>query len=246
VSVTAVILARGGSKGLARKNVVDVAGRPCVAWTIEAAQRSASIERVVLSTDDPEIREVGMHMGARIHDRGPTLASDIAPVDEAVRSAVWGDDAGVVVILYGNVPVRPPDLMDRAVRRLVERGADSVQSFARVGKHHPTWTVRIDLSDGELAPWEGDTLFGGVHRRQDLEAAFVPDGGVMAVARPALELCVPGAIPGPHAFLGRDRRGIATEPGDVVDIDSEIDRRVADAVLRERLGRGNTVATEAA
>ncbi|MEZ6234116.1 MAG: hypothetical protein R3B68_07995 [Phycisphaerales bacterium] len=70
-------------------------------------------------------------------------------------------------------------------------------------------------------------------RRQDLPPAFIPDGAVLGVTRPALMLELPGVPDGPHAFFGLDRRGIINPEGSVVDIDSPLDLVVADAMLRE-------------
>ena len=116
---------------------------------------------------------------------------------------------------------------------LVHTGCDSVQSYARVGKHHPWWTVRVS-EDGLVSPWEGHVLYHNCFRRQDLPNAMVPDGGVIALTPDALMRRV-GASDGPHCFLGTDRRGIITNEGDVIDIDSRIDQIVADAVLREAM-----------
>ncbi len=231
----AVILARAGSKGLPGKNVAPVGGRPCIAWTIDAAREAADVSRVVVSSDDRRALEIGSAMGAEAIDRPPALASDEATIDAAARHAVetaaWTD--GPVVILYANVPVRPEGLIDRALARLAE-GFDSVQSYAPVGKHHPWWTARLDETTGDVRAWEGDALNHGVYRRQDLPPARVPDGGVLAVMPEALALRIEGVAPGPHAFLGARRGGVATGEGEVVDIDSRIDQFVADALLRER------------
>jgi hypothetical protein len=113
-----------------------------------------------------------------------------------------------------------------------------VQSYARCGKHHPWWTARVG-EDGRVAPWEGSVLNHGVFRRQDLPPAYVPDGGTMALRVAALMLRVSGSGDGPHAFFGRDRRGIETADGEVVDIDTRVDLLVADALLRERDARGH-------
>jgi len=244
----AIVLARAGSKGLPGKNTAPVAGRPCVAWTIEHALKSESVSRVVVSSDSEEVRSIARRLGTESHERGADLASDTATVDAATRSAVaWSDATGdsdpnahdAIVILYGNVPVRPADLTDRAVARLAESGCDSVQSYAPVGKHHPWWTTRLG-EDGTLRPWEGVVLNHGVHRRQDLPPAFIPDGAVIAVTREALFCRVTGVEPGPHAFFGRDRRGIETREGEVIDIDTEIDLLVAEAVLKKKLTTENT------
>ncbi len=245
VDAVAVILGRGGSKGLPRKNVLPVAGRPCVAWTIEAAQHAASVVEVVVSSDDAEVLALARAAGAGVVERPAELASDTATVDDAARHAVRAIERAAggpmaarrpVVILYANVPVRPHDLIDRAAEMLAEYEADSVQSYAPVGKHHPWWTARVDAATGAVRPWEGGVLNHGVFRRQDLPRAYVPDGGVIVVTRESLMLEVPGVRPGPHAFFGRDdrRRGVINPEGAVVDVDTRVDLLVAGALLAER------------
>jgi len=251
-----IVLARGGSKGLPRKNALLVAGRPCLEWTLQHACDAETVAAVVLSTDDAELMAIGRAWGNRVRtiERSAELASDHATVDSAAREALVRFDAQAtspiddadsnplplggaigtpIVILYGNVPVRPPGLIDRAVRLLVESRADSVQSYAPVGKHHPWWTARVDEGTGAVRPWQGEVLNHGVFRRQELPPAFIPDGGVIALTREALMLQIAGVAPGPHAFFGRDdrRRGLVNREGDVVDIDTEIDRMVAESVL---------------
>jgi len=229
----AIILARGGSKGVPGKNTAVVGGRPCIAWSIEAAQRAAGVGTVIVSSDDPRALMVAREMGAAVFPRPPELATDTARIDDAARHAV-GMASGApanIVILYANVPVRPPGLIDRALELLRTSGADSVQSYAPVGKFHPWWTARLD-GQGEVHPWQGEVLNHGVFRRQDLPQAVIPDGGVIALTRRALFLEVPGVPPGPHAFFGANRRGIMNEEGAVIDIDCKIDLIVADTILR--------------
>ena len=230
----AIVLARGGSKGLPGKNTASVAGKPCVLWTIEAAVNAGSIARVVVSSDDAQALEIARSHGCEVVERPDMLAHDTATIDDAARHAyeAVGSPDGPIVILYANVPVRPERLIDDAVKMLVETGCDSVQSYARVGKHHPWWTVRVG-DDGQVSPWEGEVLYHNCFRRQDLPAAMVPDGGVIALTPDALMRRV-GAPVGPHCFLGNDRRGVITDEGDVIDIDSRIDQLVADAILREQ------------
>ena len=238
MNADAIILARGGSKGVPGKNMRDIAGRPCIAWTIEHAQRSASITRVIVSSDDPSVLELARSMGAEAHKRKAELSTDTARVDDATRAAAEQMGiTGPIAMLYGNVPVRPSNLTDRAVALLHDSGCDSVQSYTRCGKHHPWWTCRLE-DGGMVAPWEGDVLNHGVFRRQDLPPAFVPDGGAAVMTNDALFLRIARVADGPHAFFGLDRRGIETLDGEVVDIDSEIDLVVADAVLR-RASDGN-------
>lgn len=233
----AIILARGGSKGLAGKNTAEVGGRACIAWTMEAALCSEQVARVCVSSDDEQALSIARSMGAEAIERPAELAGDTARVDDAARHAFGqlGEPTSHIAILYANVPVRPDGLIDRALEMLNTTGCDSVQSYAPVGKHHPWWTARVDAGDGNVLPWEGDELNHGVFRRQDLPAACIPDGGVIACTADALMLRL-GVDDGPHAFFGRDRRGVMTGEGEVIDIDSRIDQIVADALLRERIG----------
>lgn len=245
----AIVLARGGSKGLPRKNALPIAGRPCIDWTIEHAAESMMVGEIIVSTDDAELQGIarawGPRSGGRVRaiERPAELASDTATVDSAARDALTRSGLHApaerpVVILYGNVPVRPAGLIDRAVGRLLASGADSVQSYAPVGKYHPWWMVRVDPVKGLVRPWEGEVLNHGIFRRQDLPPAHVPDGGVLVVTRAALMLEIPGVAAGPHAFFGREdrRAGVLTREGEVVDIDSKIDMLVAEAILSERGG----------
>ena len=245
----AVILARAGSKGLPHKNALPVGGRPCLAWSIEHARTASSVAVTVVSTDGSVLAEIACAEGAAVIERPADLAGDTATVDAAARHAVETLEAGranglnrripigdadPVVILYGNVPVRPAGLIDRAVEMLRRTGCDSVQSYAPVGKYHPWWTARLDPATGAVRAWEGDVLNHGVFRRQDLPTAYIPDGGVIAVTRRALFNQIDGATPGPHRFFGVDRRGVLNREGAVVDIDTRIDLLVADAILREQ------------
>jgi len=232
MTTTAIILARAGSRGLPGKNSATIAGKPCAQWTIESALASSTIANTIVSTDDPALLELAESLGVTTIERPAELATDTAAIDDAARHAARNSDADTFAILYANVPVRPPDLIDRAVTLLRDSGCDSVQSYAPVGKHHPWWTVRLG-HNATVAPWEGGTLNHGVYRRQDLPPAFIPDGGAIALTRPALFL-ERNATPGPHAFLGLDRRAIQTNEGDVIDIDSPVDLAVADSILSAR------------
>ena len=240
----AIILGRAGSKGVPGKNSTPIAGTPCAAWTIAHALASETVGMVVLSSDDPRLMGLAREMGIVAVERSAEMASDTATVDGAVREAVgrlgkYQDMGGTpmprtpIVILYANVPVRPAGLVDRAVRRMLETGCDSVQSYAPVGKMHPWWTARVDAESGRVRAWEGDVLNHGVYRRQDLPPAFVPDGGVLVVTRAALCGEIAGVESRPHAFFGADRRGVVNEEGAVVDIDSPVDVLVAEAMLKK-------------
>ena len=240
-----VILARGGSKGVPGKNWASVGGRPCVAWSIDAAMaaRHAGVASVVaVSTDDLRVAEIAHDMGAEVVQRPDALASDTARVDDALRHAVEdlqkrnivATTLGTpIVMLYANVPVRPAGLIEEAVGVLQRTGCDSVQSFQPVGKNHPWWTCKVQ-ANGAVGAWDGGEMFHGCFRRQDLPQAHIPDGAVAVMTGRALFGAIPGVASGPHAFLGKDRRGVVNPEGSVVDIDTRLDLRVADAMLNEQ------------
>jgi CMP-N,N'-diacetyllegionaminic acid synthase len=241
-NVLAIILARAGSKGVPGKNGALVAGRPCIEWTIDQAQAAHSVAHIALSTDSADLAAIARQREIDVLDRPADLASDTATVDSAARHAVRQFEArhpglgglghqGPIVILYGNVPVRPPGLIDRAVRIMLSTDCDSVQSYAPVGKNHPWWTAVVHPDSGAVKPWEGEVLNHGIYRRQDLPPAHIPDGGVLVVSRRALFLEIPEVPSGPHAFFGASRRGVVNPEGAVIDIDSAIDLVVADAIL---------------
>lgn len=239
----AIILARSGSKGLPGKNAALVAGVPCLRHSIDAARASRHVALVAVSTDGATLRAIALEGGAIVLPRPARLAGDRATVDDAARHALLTletqlgaplNAAHPIVILYGNVPVRPCDLIDRAVDRLMTGRADSVQSYAPVGKYHPWWTARVNERSGAVRPWEGRVLNHGVFRRQDLPPAYIPDGGVIALTRRALLLQIKDAPPGPHAFFGKRRLGVINPEGSVIDIDSAADLHAAEATLAQR------------
>ena len=232
----ALILARAGSKGLPGKNAAPLLGKPLLRYTLDHALASATIERVVLSTDGDELAAIGRDARVEVVMRPADLANDTATVDAAARHAVDTCDPGrhadAVIILYGNVPIRPADLTDRAVTKLRETGCDSVQSLCPVGKHHPFWMKTLGSEGGG---GNGDTLEpyqpNAVYRRQDLPPAYELDGGIIAVTRDSLFTVAPGQ---PHAFLGSDRRAVITRPGEVIDVDEPFDLLLAETVLRQK------------
>jgi CMP-N,N'-diacetyllegionaminic acid synthase len=228
----AVILARAGSKGLPDKCVLPLCGRPVLAYTIGHAQQSGCVDAVVLTTDSERAAAIGRAAGIHVVDRPAELAADAVPVAAAVRHAVqWyerqtGHRCDVVVVLYGNVPVRADGIIGRCVEHLVATGCDSVRTVAAVTKQHPDWIHRLD----------GDRLTqfrpNSIDRRQDLEPLYYHDGAVVVVRREGL--FGPGADGDPHAFFGSDRRAVVQGEEETVDIDTRADLCRAEAMIRIR------------
>ena len=240
----AVIIARAGSKGLPGKALRKLDGKPLVAWSIEHALGSGSVDDVVLTSDGQDILDVGRGFSIKTYDRPASRSTDLSTIDDAVRHGVecWeaehSKQVDHVAILYGNVALRPRDLTDRAMTRLAESGCDSVQTVYPVGKMHPLWMRKLGGPSGdELVNYQPNEIY----RRQDLPPVYMLNSGVLAVKRTHLFAVDPAH---PHAFLGEDRRAIVTGDLDVIDVDDEFDLAFAETVLRMRrqqqIGAGQT------
>jgi CMP-N-acetylneuraminic acid synthetase len=235
--VLAVIMARAGSVGLPGKSLRMLLGKPVIAYTFEHVRESRLVTHAVVSSDDPEILRKGQAAGGfDIIDRPPELATATSATDPVLRHAVralfprerFPSPPGypeAVVMLYGNVPIRRGNMIDRCIELLFETGCDSVQTIAPVGKMHPFWMFDMDGA-GRIRKHIPNTVF----RRQDLPALYSPTGAVY-VMRTEVLMTSEGS-PDPHAFLGQDRRGLVVGAEDSVDIDTEKDLWMAEAVLR--------------
>lgn len=134
--VLAIITARGGSKGVPRKNIKDLAGKPLIAYTIEAVKASQYLTRCIVSTDDQEIADVSRRFGADIPFVRPAeLAQDDSTSVDVVRHAVqWlrdnkGENYDYVMILQPTSPLRTADDIDACIKKIVDTGADSVMAM---------------------------------------------------------------------------------------------------------------------
>jgi CMP-N,N'-diacetyllegionaminic acid synthase len=231
MSALAVIIARGGSKGLPEKCVRPLCGRPVLAYTIDHAQRAEYVDAVVVSTDSARAVRIARTRRIDVIDRPAELATDTAPVDATIRHALEAYEAehdyhaDVIVLLAGNVPVRAEGIVDRCIEHLLETGADSVRTVSPVGKMHPDWMYRLD--DDRMIQYRDNVI----HRRQDLEPLYVLDGSVYVMTRGAL-YSPPAHEEDYQAFLGEDRRAVVQRPEDTVDIDTLADFYRAEAMIR--------------
>lgn len=178
-SVLAVITARGGSKGLPGKNLRPLRGRPLIGWTIAAAQASRRLDRVVLSSDDPDIIAAAETLGCEApFRRAPDLAGDAAASIDVVLDAlerVPGFD--VVVLLQPTSPLRTAADIDGTLERMAATGAPACVSVAEAPSH--PWLVFGQDARGRLDPFAPAPAEASL-RRQDLPPAWVLNGAVYA------------------------------------------------------------------
>lgn len=178
LSVLAFVPARGGSKGLPRKNILDLGGRPLIAWTLAAAGASRYIDRCIVSTDDEEIAAVARASGGEVPFlRPPELATDTASAHDALEHAIGQLPAyDIVVILQPTSPLRSSHDIDATLETMQQQRAPACVSVVEPGKS-PYWSYRIDAQQ-RLQPLLGPEY--SRLRRQDLPAAYVLNGAVYA------------------------------------------------------------------
>lgn len=228
--VLGLIPARGGSKGLAGKNLMPLAGRPLIAHTIAAALASRRLTRVVVTTDDPAIAEAARRAGAETPFMRPAeLAADDTPALPVIRHALeWLDQsgwrAGAVAYLQPTSPLRRAEHIDAAVDLLFREKADSVVSVVEVPHNFNPVSV-LRLTDGVLRPFLPQGA--GPLRRQDKPRALARNGPAVLVASRATIL-EQGVLYGPRTLP------LVMSPQDSVDVDDAFDLELCEWLLARR------------
>jgi CMP-N-acetylneuraminic acid synthetase len=190
-TILAIITARGGSKGLPKKNIRVLCGKPLIAWTIEHACNSAYVDRIVVSTDDEEIAEIARQHGAEVPFLRPkALARDGSPSIDAVLHAInWLEDRGdhydLILLLEPTSPLRKKTDLDDAVTLMLNNidNADALVSVGEVHQEHPYIIKKVE--GGYVKPFinTGEN----VYQRQQLPAAYFPYGVVYLSKTDALK-----------------------------------------------------------
>lgn len=219
--VLAVLCGRGGSKGLPRKNVLDLGGKPLIAWSVEAALRSKLLDRTVVSTDDMEIADAARSAGGEVPFMRPIeLATDTAPVTDAMVHMVQTleETYDIIVLLHATSPFRTGDDIDACISKLVETGADTCVSFSEMLKP-PSYIVKVDEND-RIRPLEPSGL---LKRRQDTSRHYLPNAAVYAVWTDFLLT--------ERKVYSDDTAAIITPPERALDVDDLLDLEIARGLL---------------
>lgn len=181
MKILGLIPARGGSKGIPGKNIKSLQGKPLLAYTTEAAKASKLLDRVVLSSDDPEIISVGKALGIEVpFVRPPELAVDTTSSLEVVQHALQylkeqGENYDAVCLLQPTTPFRPDGLIDEAIEKFEAGNYDALISVREVpAEFNPHWI--FENRDGRLQLATGEKQI--IPRRQDLPKAFHRDGAI--------------------------------------------------------------------
>ncbi|HQR31455.1 MAG TPA: acylneuraminate cytidylyltransferase family protein [Blastocatellia bacterium] len=230
MNILGLIPARGGSKGVPRKNIRLLAGKPLLAYTAEAALASNRLSRIILSTDDEEIAAVGRTCGLAVPFLRPAeLALDTTPTLPVIQHAVQfleaqGERFDAICLLQPTNPLRQTSDIDGCIELLESAEADTVFTMLAVpAEHNPHWVYfrtadgSLRLSTGEAAP---------IPRRQDLPPAFHREGSVYVARRDVVML--------ENSLYGARVIGFEIERSRSVNIDNLEDWTKAELLIQEK------------
>jgi CMP-N-acetylneuraminic acid synthetase len=231
-TVLALVPARGGSKSIPGKNIKPLAGKPMIGYTLEAARECPAIDRIVVSTDSEEIAAVARTFAAEVPFMRPAeLAGDLVtdlPVFQHALAWLSHEqrfEPSIIVHLRPTAPLRRSSHITAGIEQLLATNADSVRSICRA-KQHPQkmWAMR----DRYLVPFIANSGFVEPYNmpRQQLPPAYVQNGSVdVAWRRTILEL---------GSMTGTRIAALEMEPAESVNIDDELDFRMAELLLAAR------------
>ncbi len=225
----AIIPARGGSKGVQRKNIRMLGGKPLIQWTIEAALQADTIDRVIISTDDDEIAEVCRSTGVEIPFMRPIeLAQDDSlAIDNYIytvdRLAIEADaEIKDFCVLLPTVPFRNSNDIDDAIQMFESNHADSVISCTQL--LHPVEWI-FDLSDSNRIIRELDKGDKKIINRQALSPMYIPNGGIYI-----FKYCF---LKRSYTYYSENTYGYVMPTERSIDIDTEYDFKLAEFIAGE-------------
>lgn len=225
-----LIMARGGSKSIPNKNIKKLLDRPLIVYTIEAAKKAKSVEKIILSTDDEKIAEIARNLEVKIPFMRPgELATDNAlAIDNYIYTiqrlnTEYGENCKEFVSLPPTSPLRTAEDIDNAIDIFYEKKADSVISVCEAF-HPPLWAKEID-DQGILRSYFPFDV--GNKNRQELKKAYVPNGAVFVFKFSLLKE--------KYTFYSEKTYPYVMPKERSIDIDSEFDFDFAEYLIKKNV-----------
>ena len=221
-SVLAVIPARSGSKGLPNKNILELAGKPLIVWSIEAASESKYIDRLIISTDSKKIADVAKQYNCEVPFMRPSeLSTDDANLNDVILHTLdmIGDPYDIVIILQPTSPLRDSEDIDHALEFMRENNVPTVVSVCSSNKPLH-WHLTLE-TDGKLKPLYSSKFF--FTNRQELPPTYIPNG--------ALFIAKTDYFRNTKTFYTDLTLAFIMPPERSVDIDNRIDFFTAEAII---------------
>lgn len=221
----AFIPARGGSKGIPRKNMSLLNGRPLIDFTISAAKGSLVFQQIIVSTDDVEIADYARSAGCQIHNRPAHLATDSSRVVDSLEHAAteFGiHPNAVVMVLQPTSPLRDAESIKAAVRLFQENGGVAVVGVVEC-EHHPSKTVRVENGRIVAEPERSQLEMA----RQDLPTVFRING--------AMYLCPLQTVLREKTLIPTESSALLMSRVESIDIDDSLDLIVSEIIEKRRV-----------
>jgi len=224
----AIVPARGGSKRIPRKNIIELAGKPLISWTIEAALNSNYIDRVIVSTDDNEIAQISKKYGAEVpFIRPKELASDTATSVDVVLHVLdelckESDIFDFIVLLQPTSPLRTTQHIDDAIEQLIMKHSLSIISVYEAA-HNPIWCNRLG-EDGSMSGFIKPEYAN--KRSQDLPKYYCLNG--------AIYICDTSVLYTNHDFFSETKcDAFIMDRKDSIDIDDVLDFELVKIIMKD-------------
>ena len=223
MTLLALIPARGGSKGIPRKNIRPFCGKPLLQWSIDVALAAPSVDQVVVSTDDPEIAEIACACGAEVpflrpHELASDTAPGVAPALHALRQLPLVSD---LLLMQPTSPLRRVEDVEGIIALSRQIGSDAIVSVTPCSKH-PAWMYELS-SEQVIQPLLG---IPDASRRQQLPSAYVLNGALYLASRYLLEH--------DRSFLTTKTVGYVMPPERSVDIDTLLDWQWGEFLMQQQ------------
>ena len=230
MKILAIIPARGGSKGVADKNIKLLNGKPLLAYTSEIAVQSKMLSEVMVSTEDEQIKNIAARLGMKVPFMRPqALAQDKTPtIDVIIHALEWYEKQNIffeaVCLLQVTSPFRTVEFLDKAIAKFIESDCDSLVSVQKVPhEYNPHWTFEVN-DEGNLKIATGEIRI--IPRRQDLPTAYHRDGSIYITKTTVLLE--------EHSLYGRSTAFIESDPDLYANIDTMEDWKNAEKMLRNK------------
>ncbi len=225
--IIGVIHARGGSKRIPLKNIKLLAGRPLISYIVEAAVESRLLDRVIVSTDHPEIARIAREYGAEVPFKRPADLAEDVPSELVTQHAVRfveaeGYPVRIVLTMQPTTPFCTADDIDTCIVKMLQTDLDTVFTACEVHER-PEWMYRLE--EGCAVPFSGKLVQGDAGVSQKLPRLYIPNGAVWATRRSVL--MDQGLITGPKSGL------VVMSREQSVDIDEPVDFLAAEAIANE-------------
>jgi len=226
-SALGIIVARKGSKSLPGKNLKSMMGKPLLQWTAEQAQRSSLVGRLVISSDDPDVLELGRLLGIEVLDRPSELAKDETSTSAVITHVldelnIRNHEYQALVLLEPTSPLRPIGFIDQCLTEFwLHPNQKSAVSISRIEGQHPDFSMALS-DNGIISPSTGETLQH--KRRQDVERIYFLEGSFYATTLSNFRES--------SAIYGADTLGIIVEKWQSFEVDDIDDFIIVEALMK--------------